>query len=121
MNHTQEPQQKFYAVIETRMMDDQRLGDGEIILYARIASMTLKHGYFDKSNNYLSKLLRICIRQVTYRLKKLRDCGYIHIETQKKGMLWDRKIFLKHEPKPRIEYEKNALKKICIKYIKEMK
>lgn len=83
----------FFTVIPSHVLDDDRIDDSTAILFGRIQSLTYNTGYCYASDEYLANLTRCSTRELSRRLKTLKDCGYIHIETKKNGMIWERKIF----------------------------
>jgi len=91
-----EPTPNYFIVIPSHVLDDERIDDATAMLFGRISSLTTNRGYCFASDEYLAKLCRTTRSPLQRRLKTLRDCGYIRIETTKNGMLWDRKIFLNY-------------------------
>lgn len=89
-------QPNYFVVIPSHILDDERIDDSTALLFGRISSLTSNKGYCYASDEYLAKLCRTTRSPLQRRLKTLRDCGYIKITTQKKGVLWDRKIYLNY-------------------------
>lgn len=94
------PQQNYFLIIPCRVMDDPQIDDATAILFGRIMSLSNNKQYCFASDEYLANLTKCKLRTLQYRLKKLKDRGHIKIETKKKGMLWDRRIYpnLNYEP-----------------------
>jgi hypothetical protein len=93
-NHQENtPEPTFFIQIPTFIADDVDIDDSTAMLYGRIMSLTRKAGYCWAADKYLAELCRVSDRHIRTRLKKLKDKGYIRIETVKVGVKWDRKIY----------------------------
>lgn len=94
-NQEKNPQTpNYFVIIPSHVLDDPRVDDATAILYGRISSLTNNKGYCYASDQYLADLTKTKIRTLQYRLKTLKDCGYLIVDTKKKGLFWDRKIYL---------------------------
>lgn len=82
--------------IPAQVYEDENLSGEDILLYALLAALSNNLGYCYASNEWLAKKRNVDERTVRRRLESLENSGYIRNETTKKGMYWDRKIFLNH-------------------------
>lgn len=66
-----------FSVLPEAIMDDERLSEGEIILFARLMSLVKKEGYCWATNEYLSQKCRKSKKTISRYLTTLEECGYI--------------------------------------------
>lgn len=66
-----------YSVIPSVILDDRNLKSNDIILYARISSLSNKYGYCFATNKYLENIVGLSTRSIQRSLKRLIDNGYI--------------------------------------------
>lgn len=90
------PRSGLYYVIPSQVFDDPDLEWPEVAFYTLLSGLAERDGYCFASNKYLAERMRKGTEQIERYLKKLEDLGYIQRESQKIGMLWDRKIFINH-------------------------
>lgn len=89
----------YYAVIPAHVRYCKDLEPCARLLYGEITALANKHGYCYASNEYFANLYDVDVRTVKYWVESLQKHGFIHIQTEKKGMYWDRKIFISQEIK----------------------
>jgi len=87
------PSQNFFLIIPAHIANDFDIDDSTKLLYGRIVSLSNKEGYCWASDKYIADMCGVKDRVISDRLKALEDKGYIHRETTKIGMYWDRKIY----------------------------
>lgn len=99
---------------------DNEIEPNAMRLYAFIKGLTRAHGYCYATNEYLAALTGGCERSVRNWLDSLRKKGYVEIETSKKGIQWQRRIYISDKFKkslrkamdchPAVESEENQKK-----------
>lgn len=67
-----------FGVVPNAVLYDERLKNGEKILYTFISSLSNKSGYCFASNTYLSKIVGVTKNTIKIYLKKLEDLNYIN-------------------------------------------
>ncbi len=87
-------QPNYYAVIPSCVRYCKELEPCARLLYGEITALTSKEGYCWASNQYFAELYDTDERTVKRWIAHLQELGFIHIETEKKGMGWDRKIYI---------------------------
>ena len=92
----QKPEPAYYAVITANVRYDKSLCANAKLLYGEITALCNKKGYCWAKNNYFADLYDVDDRTVKRWFKNLEDSGYIEIHTEKRGFLWDRKVYLKN-------------------------
>jgi Helix-turn-helix domain len=93
--HSQDrPEQAFFSILTHDILFCDKLEYGARLLYAAISSLTFERGYCWASNKYLAEKFKVEERTITNWLHSLKNESFIEIETIKKGMYWDRKIYL---------------------------
>lgn len=98
----------LYYVIPSQVFEDDRLEHSETVFYALLSGIAWNDGYCYASNDYLAKRMKVDERTIRKWLERLENFGYIHRETSKKGMFWERKIFISHSvPVSKDVYERN--------------
>ncbi|EIW3383805.1 helix-turn-helix domain-containing protein [Staphylococcus pseudintermedius] len=78
-------QPSYYSIITANVRYDNRLTDGEKLLFAEITSLSNKHGYCTASNGYFAKLYNVVKETVSRRISNLNKYGYLNIEIIKHG------------------------------------
>ncbi|HDG6074667.1 TPA: helix-turn-helix domain-containing protein [Staphylococcus aureus] len=78
-------QPSYYSIITANVRYDNRLTDGEKLLFAEITSLSNKYGYCTASNGYFSKLYEVTKRTISARINNLKENGYLKIELDYKG------------------------------------
>lgn len=95
-----ENQQKIpagiYYVIPSQVFEDTALEHSEVVFYGLISGLSFSSGYCFASDEYLGERMRVDGRTIRRWLEKLEGLSYIKRETIKKGMYWERKIFITH-------------------------
>lgn len=67
-----------FGVVPNAVLYDERLKNGEKILYTFISSLSNKSGYCFASNTYLSEIVGVTKNTIKIYLKKLEDLNYIN-------------------------------------------
>lgn len=67
-----------FGVIPNAILYDERLKNGEKILYTMISSLSNKNGYCFASNAYLSEAVGVTKNTIKIYLKKLEELNYIN-------------------------------------------
>lgn len=75
----------YYAILTANVRYDNDLTDSEKLLYAEITALSNKYGYCTASNKYFAKLYDVTDVTISRRISKLKQCGYLRIEQQRKG------------------------------------
>lgn len=75
----------YYAILTANVRYDNNLTDSEKLLYAEITALSNKYGYCTASNKYFAKLYDVTDVTISRRISKLKQCGYLRIEQQRKG------------------------------------
>jgi hypothetical protein len=88
------PQAGLYYVIPSFVMECEDLEHSEIVFYALVSGLALNKGYCFASDEYLAERMRVDERTVRNWLVKLEKFEFLKRETVKKGMYWDRKIYI---------------------------
>lgn len=86
----------IYYVIPSQVFEDERLEHSETMFYGLLSGLAMQCGYCYASDVYLSGRMKVDESTIQRWCKKLEDLGYIRRETLKKGMKWERKIFITH-------------------------
>jgi hypothetical protein len=86
----------IYYVIPAQVFEDDRLEHSETVFYALLSGLSFSEGYCYASDKYLSDRMKVEPRTIKKWLLKLETFGYIKRATEKKGMTWDRKIYICH-------------------------
>lgn len=66
-----------FSILPSAIMDDERLSDSELILYARLMSLAQKEGYCWATNEYLAQKCRKSKKTISRYLTTLEECGHI--------------------------------------------
>lgn len=93
----------LYYVVPAEVFEDDNLEDSEKMLYALISGLSNNTGYCYASDNYLSERRKCDARHIRRMVLKLEEHGYVKRETIKKGMNWERKIFITHSSRKSYE------------------
>lgn len=97
----------LYYIITAQVFEDERLKDDDCMLYALISGLALNSGYCFASDAYLQKRRKKkSLREIQRSLEDLEKLGYIRRETKRKGMQWERKIFVCHARISNNSYER---------------
>ena len=86
----------MYYVIPAQVFEDAKLEHSEINFYALLSGLAFNDGYCWASDKYLASRMRVEDRTIRKWILKLEKLGYIRRETERKGLRWERKIFLCH-------------------------
>ncbi|HDK7612887.1 helix-turn-helix domain-containing protein [Staphylococcus aureus] len=81
-------QPSYYSIITANVRYDNRLTDGEKLLFAEITSLSNKYGYCTASNGYFATLYNVVketISTISRRISNLTKFGYLKIEIIKEG------------------------------------
>lgn len=84
----------YFAVIPADVRYCKDLEPSAKLLYGEITALCNREGYCWASNSYFADLYNVDERTITRWLTSLKDKEFICIQTIKKGMYWDRKIYL---------------------------
>lgn len=84
----------LYYVIPSSVFEDCRLEHSEVVFYALISGLATNEGYCYASDLYFSSRMKVSERTIRDWLQRLEKFGHLKRETTKKGMYWDRKIFV---------------------------
>ncbi|MGD2065774.1 MAG: helix-turn-helix domain-containing protein [Candidatus Bathyarchaeota archaeon] len=84
----------YFVIIPSHILDDPNIDDATALLFGRISSLSISKGYCFASDKYLANLTGVSHQEIGKRLLVLEENGYIHRDTQKVGLKWDRKIYL---------------------------
>lgn len=85
---------RFDTNLPTAIWFNENIELAAVKLYALIRNLTHKYGYCFATNEYLSELMKANISSIKRWLSMLKKEGYIEIETDKKGIHWQRRIYL---------------------------
>lgn len=88
-------QPNYFAIIPAYVRYDKELSANARLLYGELTALASKEGYCWASNNYFADLYDVDVRTVSRWLEQLKEKDYIEIDTQKRGMEWDRRIYIK--------------------------
>lgn len=88
------PQSGLYYVIPSFVMECGELEHSEIVFYALVSGLAINKGYCFASDEYLAERMRVDERTVRNWFSKLEKLQFLKRETIKKGMYWDRKIYI---------------------------
>lgn len=90
------PMASAFSILPDAIVDDERLSDGEIILFARLMSLVKKEGYCWATNEYLSQKCRKSKKTISRYLTHLEECGHIKRDVVRNGNseVVIRKIFI---------------------------
>lgn len=78
-------QPSYYSIITANVRYDNRLTDGEKLLFAEITSLSNKYGYCTASNGYFATLYNVVKETISRRISNLTKFGYLKIEIIKEG------------------------------------
>jgi len=78
----------------TNILFDRSIDGDSRSLYFIIKSLTRAHGYCFATNAYLGKAMGVSISSIQRYLRKLKAASYIKIVTNKKGIHWQRHVYL---------------------------
>lgn len=78
-------QPSYYAIITANVRYDNRLTDSEKILFAEITALSNKYGYCTATNGYFASLYEVTKVTISRRISKLKEHGYLDIETVKEN------------------------------------
>jgi hypothetical protein len=90
-------QPAYFAIIPADVRYCKDLEPCARLLYGEITALSNREGYCWASNEYFSQLYEVDERTIKRWIKALEDKGFIYIRTCKKGMGWDRRIFINKE------------------------
>lgn len=89
-----QPQPNFYAIIPANVRYCRNLEPNAKLLYGEITALSQKEGYCWASNAYFAELYDVDERTVKRWISSLQEQEFIYIQTEKNGMISQRKIFL---------------------------
>ena len=84
----------FDAVIPSQLLFNENICNSAIKLYAFVRGLSRIEGYCYATNAYLAECMNSEERNIQNLLKNLADEGFLEIQTDKKGIYWQRKIYV---------------------------
>jgi DNA-binding transcriptional ArsR family regulator len=85
----------YYGILPATVRYDKELPAAAKILYSELTALTEKEGYCWASNKYFAELYEVEERTISRWISKLRDSGYIRIETENEGQIGEkRKMYI---------------------------
>lgn len=87
-------QPNYYAIIPAYVRYCKNLEPAAKLFYGELTALANKEGYCWATNQYFSELYDVDERTITRWLSSLKENNFIHVDTKKVGMYWDRKIYI---------------------------
>jgi len=82
-----------FLIVPALVANHPEIDDSTAIFFGRLNALSNQNGHCYASDKYLSEICKCGDRVITDRLKKLRDLGFIRINSKKNGLRWERKIW----------------------------
>lgn len=99
----------FDCVLPACIFFNGNLEPNCIKLYAIIRNLTKMHGYCYATNKYLSDLCACDMRSIQRWIGSLEVEGYLEKETLKKGISWQRRLYLSDKFKKFLRKDRNVI------------
>lgn len=74
-----EERPSYFSITPASVRYDERLTDGEKILYGEITALANKDGYCYATNGYFARLYKRTESTISVRISNLQKCGYINV------------------------------------------
>ncbi len=84
----------FDCVLPSALLFNENVEPACVKAYAVIRNLSKQSGYCYATNEYLSNILKCDVSTIKRWISSLEKEGYLDLETDKKGINWQRKIFI---------------------------
>ena len=84
----------YFSILTADVRYDKTLCPSAKLFYSEIKDLTQKEGYCGASNKYFAELYEVDISTIKRWLSSLKRAGHLEIQTEKSGLIWDRRIYI---------------------------
>jgi len=86
----------YFSILTAAVRYDKSLCANAKLLFSEITALTQAEGYCWASNKYFAELYDVDVSTIKRWISDLEKSGHIELDTQKIGMKWNRKIYVKN-------------------------
>lgn len=86
----------YFSILTAAVRYDKNLCANAKLLYSEITALTQKEGYCWATNQHFADLYEVDVSTIKRWISDLEKNGHLEIHTEKVGMRWDRKMYVKN-------------------------